>query len=99
MTGEKLDEVKLLKELADEAGIFLDSKMQERFADYKNLLLETNKKFNLTRITGADEVDLKHFMDSLAVLPFLRKYSPALASGREASLIDVGRERAFPAWP
>ena len=44
---------------------------KENLADlniYKDLLLEYNKKFNLTAIKTEEEIYLKHFYDSLTLV-------------------------------
>ena len=50
--------------LADH-GITLSAEQMQQFADYYQLLVETNEHVNLTRITEKDEVYLKHFYDSI----------------------------------
>ena len=52
--------------LADH-GITLSAEQMQQFADYYQLLVETNEHVNLTRITEKDEVYLKHFYDSLTL--------------------------------
>ncbi len=61
------------------------------FAKYKELLLEWNKKFNLTAITDEDEIEEKHFVDSLMLLNFV--------SLDNKSLLDVGSGAGFPGIP
>lgn len=62
----------------------------EKFSHYYSLLVETNKKFNLTAITEEEEVVVKHFLDS--VLP-LQEFS------QNATVVDVGSGAGFPAIP
>lgn len=69
-------------ELADETVAQLG-----RFLD---LLLETNKQFNLTAIRDPDEAWMRHGMDSLSILPFI---------GEAKSLIDVGSGGGLPGIP
>ena len=59
---------------------------------YYDLLLEWNKKINLTRITEPEEVVVKHFVDSLTLL----KYCD-IPTG--AKVIDVGTGAGFPGIP
>ncbi|MBU0502266.1 MAG: 16S rRNA (guanine(527)-N(7))-methyltransferase RsmG, partial [Candidatus Margulisbacteria bacterium] len=63
------------------------------FDIYLKELLEWNKKFNLTAITDAEEIRIKHFQDSLAILP----HTPQLTT--HASLIDIGTGAGFPGIP
>jgi len=59
------------------------------FEKYYNLLLEKNKKFNLTAITEREEVIIKHFVDSLLGVDNI--------VGNK--LIDIGSGGGFPAIP
>lgn len=38
----------------------------EKFEIFKNMLLESNKKYNLTAVTDEKGVFYKHFLDSIA---------------------------------
>lgn len=60
----------------------------EKFSLYRDFLLAQNALFNLTSITDPDEVEVKHFLDSLAALPYVH-----------GSLLDVGSGAGFPAVP
>jgi len=59
---------------------------------YADRLVEWNQKFNLTAITGPEEVRLKHFLDSLSCHLVMEDRPPA-------SLIDVGTGAGFPGLP
>lgn len=59
----------------------------ERLADE---LLRWNRRRNLTAITGRDEILEKHLLDSLTLLPYLR---------RPGRLLDIGSGAGFPALP
>lgn len=77
--------MKLLKEYG------LSSEMISKFSKYRDLLLEWNSKFNLTAITDKDEIEEKHFIDSLS----LDKYVDL----DNKSLLDVGSGAGFPGIP
>ncbi len=69
---------------------------QQAFDALAELLAEENKHTNLTRITDPQQVRIRHFLDSLAVLPIL----DAMAAGRERfSVADVGSGAGFPSLP
>jgi 16S rRNA (guanine527-N7)-methyltransferase len=69
---------------------------QQAFDALAELLAEENKHTNLTRITDPQQVRIRHFLDSLAVLPIL----DAMADGRERfSVVDVGSGAGFPSLP
>lgn len=57
-------------------------------------VIETNTRFNLTRITEPAEAAAKHFADSLAVLPWTQS-----VDFHPASVLDVGTGAGFPAAP
>ena len=60
---------------------------QEQFLLYLRELKLWNARINLTALKTDRDVVLKHFLDSLAVLPFL---------GRAGSLADLGSGAGFP---
>lgn len=81
----------LTKECAN-IGVDLSFLQKGQFESYYKLLIEWNKKINLTRITEPEEVVIKHFVDSLTLL----KYCD-IPQG--ASVIDVGTGAGFPGIP
>lgn len=82
----------LLRKYSAEYGIDLTANMLADFEMYAAALLEWNEKINLTTITQADEIAVKHFLDSLLLLK-------AITVPKDASLIDVGTGAGFPAVP
>ena len=66
----------------------LSPQQLQKFNDYFNLLIETNKVMNLTAITNKEEVYEKHFFDSL-----LFSFNENLNNKK---LIDVGTGAGFP---
>jgi len=82
----------LLKKESAEIGVELDDFQLSQFEKYYNLLIEWNKKINLTRITEPSEVVTKHFVDSLTLLKYCE-----FPEG--AKLIDVGTGAGFPGIP
>ena len=73
-------------------GIELTEKQYEQFDQYYELLVEWNKVMNLTGITEYDEVNEKHFVDSLSLVKVLDVNSVN-------SMIDVGTGAGFPGIP
>jgi 16S rRNA (guanine527-N7)-methyltransferase len=59
----------------------------EKMDRYQEFLLETNLKMNLTTITSADDFAVKHFIDSLSLLPWLHD---------KAKVLDIGSGAGFP---
>ena len=78
-----------LKEIVRKIDIDLNDEQIKKFEKYMDLLLEWNEKINLTAITEKDEIILKHFVDSLTVLKYI-KYG---------NVIDVGTGAGFPGIP
>ena len=66
--------------------------MAEQFARYRDLLLAWNKVMNLTAITDPQEIDVKHFLDSLLLLN-------ACEIPIGAQLADIGTGAGFPGIP
>ena len=74
----------------DKLGITLSEIQLKQFYNYMNLLIEWNKKINLTAITETDEIILKHFVDSLTI-------SKYISDGTR--VVDVGTGAGFPGIP
>lgn len=79
-----------LSDLANEAGFCISDAQLEQFDTYATLLIEWNKKMNLTAITEPHDIAEKHFVDSLYGLKFLKSAK---------TLIDVGTGAGFPGVP
>lgn len=75
--------------LLEEFG--LNKSQISAFEMYESLLLEWNEKFNLTAITSKDEIEEKHFIDSI----ILGKYVDL----KNKTLIDIGSGAGFPGVP
>lgn len=63
--------------------------MNAKFDTYMELLKDWNTRINLTAITEDEEIRLKHFQDSLSILPYIEG----------GSLVDVGTGAGFPGLP
>ena len=79
-----------MEKQAKQNGIMLDKKQSKNFYEYMKLLLEWNKKMNLTAITEENEIILKHFIDSIVVSKLIEDKS---------KIIDVGTGAGFPGIP
>lgn len=76
-----------------EQGFTLSDLQKNQFKRYFELLIEWNKKINLTAITEKEEVYLKHFYDSLA--PVLQGH----IKNEPVRLLDIGAGAGFPSLP
>ncbi len=76
----------------NELGIILDDNQKKQFDQFYNLLVEWNKVMNLTGITEYEEVNEKHFVDSLSIVK-------AIDMNSIESVIDIGTGAGFPGIP
>ena len=53
-------------------GLPHSASLTKKFYEYLQFLKQENRKYNLTRIVRDDEIVVKHFVDSLSPLRFLR---------------------------
>lgn len=80
----------ILKAGGKELGVVIGDKELFSFLLYLKELKEWNKKINLTAITGDKDIVIRHFFDSLILVPFL--------SSKE-TLLDIGSGAGFPGIP
>ena len=91
-----------LKAGAAELGLELSPAQLEQFESYYRELTNWNQRANLTAVTGYEEVQLKHFLDSLSVvlawtLPAERQNFAVIDVGSGAGLPGIPLKIAFPA--
>lgn len=77
----------LIKNGAEQLNISLNGEQIERLIKYASLLVEWNKKINLTAITDDEGIATKHFLDSLTAI------NTGYVKGK---VIDVGTGAGFP---
>jgi 16S rRNA (guanine527-N7)-methyltransferase len=80
---------------AKELGLELTPAQLEQFASYYRELLDWNRRVNLTAITGYEEVQLKHFLDSLTIILGCNLQ----ANQKDLRIIDVGTGAGLPGVP
>ena len=81
-------------------GITLQPPQQAQFEQYYRELVDWNERLNLTTITGYDDVQVKHFLDSLVSLPLIAaELGKELPLGKPLRLVDVGSGAGFPGLP
>lgn len=86
-----LNESLLLSD-AQSLGISINDNQIEKFKLLSELLVEQNKTMNLTAITDADGIAVKHFADSISVLS-------AYDFAENLKVIDIGTGAGFPGIP
>ncbi len=83
-----------MKKLFSDYNIEVNNEQVEKFDNYYRLLIEWNKKINLTAIINYEDVIKKHFLDSVLLL---KVYSKDLFTSK--NIIDVGTGAGFPGLP
>lgn len=76
----------------NELGITLNETQKKQFDQFYELLVEWNKVMNLTGITEYEEVNEKHFVDSVSIVK-------SVDMNQVESVIDVGTGAGFPGIP
>ena len=72
-------------------NISIDDDRLRLFEEYYDLLVSWNSRMNLTSITSREDVIIKHFVDSVALLRYID------VSGK--TFLDVGTGAGFPGIP
>lgn len=100
--------MELLREGAKTLGLTLGPKHLAAFETYYQELESWNRRFNLTAITGYEEIQYKHFLDSLSCLLALPQEHksgaipdtvPLQLGSRQLWCLDVGSGAGFPGLP
>ena len=81
---------KIFNNYLEKLNLTLTEEQIEKFYNYMNLLIEWNKKINLTAIVEPKDIILKHFIDSLTIEKYIKKGE---------NIIDVGTGAGFPGIP
>ncbi len=74
-------------------GVELETGVEKGFDLYLRLLTRWSRRVRLVGSVNAETVALKHFADSLVLLPFLREVSPG------QTVLDIGSGAGFPGVP
>ena len=101
MDGNRENRMPLLVEGAEALGICLTERQLTQFELYYGELAEWNRRANLTAISGCEETQVKHFLDSLtACLPFQKAPGQTLPYLLGASrVVDIGSGAGLPGLP
>jgi len=82
-----------LKKAAEKLGIFLTSHQLDQFETFYHELTDWNERINLTGITDYEEVQIKHFLDSLTIASAIKNIKKNL------KLADIGTGAGLPGIP
>ena len=87
--------ISIVKEYSDKEGLDLSDEMLRALDTYAAMLVKTNEVMNLTNITDDEGIAVRHFIDSLTLVPYIREEQKR--AGREdLCIIDVGTGAGFP---
>jgi 16S rRNA (guanine527-N7)-methyltransferase len=81
----------ILSEAANAMGIALGKGEHSLFAAYYGELLAWNRKINLVSVKSDRDIIIKHFIDSLTLLPYIRHNT--------CRVLDIGSGAGFPGIP
>ncbi len=77
-------------------GLNITAEQIEQFKVYYQELIDWNKRINLTSVTGYEEVQVTHFLDSLTVVSALK---PLYGNDLSFNIVDVGTGAGLPGVP
>lgn len=92
MSEARMNEPQYIKDSCQKVGVALTEKQVNQFYRYYELLTEWNQVMNLTAITEYEEIVLKHFVDSIALIQVQNMT-------KTKTVIDVGTGAGFPGIP
>ncbi len=81
-----------LKAGALKLGLHLTPGQLEKFEIYYQELVDWNQRINLTSITDYEDVQVKHFLDSLTIIPA----TEPLDNEQKLNVIDIGTGAGLP---
>jgi len=84
--------VEYLENLLKKVDLEYSENAINEFEKYKDLIIEWNKKINITSIDSEEEIYLKHFIDSVII----KKY---VIIKKGSKTIDIGTGGGFPGIP
>ncbi len=77
-------------------GLSLDPGQQALLLDYLAMVHKWNRVYNLTALRDPQEMLSHHLLDSLAVIPPLRRHLATLPAGQPVRVLDVGSGAGLP---
>ncbi len=92
-----MDYRRILKDLFNEYGFDIESSQIEQIISFHKKVVEFNKHTNILGTKAADDIFIRHFLDSLSVLGLKRYFNPLLTKG--IKVLDIGTGGGFPGIP
>ncbi|MFZ9010436.1 MAG: 16S rRNA (guanine(527)-N(7))-methyltransferase RsmG [Anaerohalosphaeraceae bacterium] len=77
----------------DSLQVVLDQH-RDKLNRFAELLIAENQKYNLTRIDSSEQIEIRHFLDSLTGLSVLDALSQK--TGKPLQVLDIGSGAGFP---
>ena len=87
-----LELIEFFKTTTAKLGIEISDEQINKFSKYGDLLLEWNKVMNLTAVCEEREVVIKHFVDSITIVPYIDVQ-------KCKKIADIGTGAGFPGIP
>jgi 16S rRNA (guanine527-N7)-methyltransferase len=88
----------VLARTAEGLGLPLNAQQLRQFEEYYRQLIAANRRVSLTSVTDYQEIQRRHFGESLAVGAALYR-AGALKPDKEARVLDLGAGAGFPGLP
>ena len=93
LTDQQADEMlNRLSSYCKEYSLSVTDAELRKCIQHLDLVLETNKTTNLTRILNVEDAAVLHILDSLVLLPYINR-------APEGALLDMGTGAGFPGIP
>ena len=92
MTAAEGDRADRLRQGVAQLGLSLDDATQAQLLRYLDLLAQWNRVYNLTAVRDPADMLTQHLLDSLAILPALRRHT----QGAATRVLDVGSGGGLP---
>lgn len=85
----------IVREYSEKEGLGLTEEQLSQLDTYASMLVKTNEVMNLTNIIDDEGIAVRHFIDSLTLVPYIRAEQEK-ASRKNLTIIDVGTGAGFP---
>ena len=85
--------MQVLSEQAERLGLHFTRDKLTRFAEFTRLLAEGNRRANLTAVTDPEQVQVRHYLDSLTAVLAIPEWPDG------TRVVDIGAGAGFPGVP
>jgi len=90
----------LLDEGLSQLGLDVETHLKAQLIEFIDLLVKWNRVYNLTSVKGRDQMIVRHLLDSLVLVHFIRRYlTPQSQATPKKRIIDVGCGAGLPGLP